>query len=670
MCGLSGYFAFANPLGETSSLWAMNRAVAHRGPDGEGACFLDTRGGRATHVAGKRTPLVPADLPSASAFPRVPHDLALGHRRFALVDMTPGGHQPLAAADGRLVLAFQGEIYNHEELRAELARAGHAFRSRGDAEVLAHAWLEWGEACLNRLRGFWALALWDERPDVSNPEQGLGGGGARGRTGSRGTLWLARDPLGKAPLYVARAAGRLWWSSEIKGLRAGAGRAAFPPRADAVREFVGAGLRDFADKTFYEGVESFPAGSVARVCADGSFAPRRYWTPPRERLRASDLGADEAAAELRARLADAVNLRLRADVPVGVELSGGMDSSAIAALAALARDPARPLAAYTVAFPGTPWDESHFARRVAEHYGDRMTLTTLTHDADASSATVGSLAAFHREMDEPIHSPVLALNRSILQRMAAAGIRANLNGAGGDEVLAGYGHEYLGPYLRDLVAQGRLARAAREAGSFSEREARAVRAWARTAWWMVPESWRKRLRPARPPAALDPLRGAPPPLFASDGFAQRLLDHLGGYKMNYWLRSGNTATMSVPIEARLPLLDVRVVEWAARLPGEYLIRDGWLKWVLRRALDADLPRDVTWRKVKMGFPFPLAEWLRAARPGLQAHEAHRSPRDGDPPHLDRARLFASYDALAASHPAYLWRCLSVLLWWDECVAGS
>lgn len=670
MCGLSGYFAFANPPGDTSSLWAMNRAVAHRGPDGEGACFIDTRSGQATHVAGERTPLVPADLPSASAFSSVAHDLAFGHRRFVLVDMTPGGHQPLAVADGRLILSFQGEIYNHEELRAELARAGHVFRSRSDAEVLAHAWLEWGEACLDRLRGFWALALWDGRPEVAGQGQGMGVDGAGGRTGSRGThgtLWLARDPLGKAPLYIARAAGRLWWSSEIKGLRAGAGRAAFPPRAVAVREFVGAGLRDFEDKTFYEGVESFPAGSVARVRADGSFAPRRYWAPPRERLRASDLGADEAVAGLRARLADAVNLRLRADVPVGVELSGGMDSSAIAALAAIARDPARPLAAYTVAFPGTAWDESPFARRVAEHLGDRVTLTTLDHDADESSASVASLRLFHREMDEPIHSPVLALNRSILQRMAAAGLRATLNGAGGDEVLAGYGHEYFGPYLRDLVAHGRLARAVREAGSFSEREARAVRAWARTAWWMVPESWRKRLKSPRPPAALDPMRGDTPPLFASGDFAQRLLDHLGGYKMNYWLRSGNTATMSVPIEARLPLLDVRVVEWAAQLPGEYLIRDGWLKWVLRRAVDADLPHDVTWRKVKMGFPFPLAEWLRAARPGL---EAHRTPRDGDPPHIDRARLFASYDALAVSHPVYLWRCLSVLLWWDECVAAS
>jgi asparagine synthase (glutamine-hydrolysing) len=192
MCGLSGYFAFANPVDETSTLWAMNRAIAHRGPDGEGAAFIDTRSGRIMSVAGERTALVPAALPSAPDVPRIAHDVAFGHRRFAILELSTAGHQPLVAADGALVLSFQGEIYNHEELREELAALGHPFRSRGDAEVLAHAWLEWGERCLSRLRGFWALALWDGRPQ--------GGDGAEGT--SRG-LWLARDPIGKAPLYVA-----------------------------------------------------------------------------------------------------------------------------------------------------------------------------------------------------------------------------------------------------------------------------------------------------------------------------------------------------------------------------------------------------------------------------------------------------------------------------------
>jgi asparagine synthase (glutamine-hydrolysing) len=252
--------------------------------------------------------------------------------------------------------------------------------------------------------------------------------------------------------------------------------------------------------------------------------------------------------------------------------------------------------------------------------------------------------------------------------MTALGIRVSLNGAGGDEVFAGYGSEYLGPFARDLMARGRVVRALRELGSFSERESNPLRAWARAGLWTLPASWRHHLRPSGPPAAIDPLHplhgGAAVPV-ASDDFTQRLLDHLGDYKMNYWLRSGNTSFMGVPIEVRLPLLDVRVVEWACRLPPEYLIRDGWLKWALRKALEPDLPREVVWRRVKMGFPFPLREWLIASKPGF-AYLRH-----GDsPPGLDRDRVFAAYDALADKHAAYLWRCLSVLMWWDLCVRGE
>ena len=135
--------------------------------------------------------------------------------------------------------------------------------------------------------------------------------------------------------------------------------------------------------------------------------------------------------------------------------------------------------------------------------------------------------------------------------------------------------------------------------------------------------------------------------------------------MNYWLRSGNTAFMGVPIEVRMPLLDVRVVEWACALPAEYLVRDGWMKWALRKALEPHLPPEVVWRKRKMGFPFPLRAWLLESRPSFEFLRA-----DEDPPGLDRAAVFAVYARLADSHPVYLWRCLSVLLWWHLCVRGE
>jgi asparagine synthase (glutamine-hydrolysing) len=312
-----------------------------------------------------------------------------------------------------------------------------------------------------------------------------------------------------------------------------------------------------------------------------------------------------------------------------------------------------------VGFPGTAWDETPYARMVAEHYPISLKLREI---APAAHAVLRGLGSFQRQMDEPFHSPSMVPNQDIWRYMAALGVRASLNGAGGDEVFAGYGSEYLGPHARGLFARGRLVRGLRELGTFSEREANLPRAWARAAWWMLPEVWRKGLRPPGPPSESDPLRAVVDVPTASDDLAGRLLDHLGDHKMNYWLRSGNTSFMGVPIEVRLPLLDVRVVEWACQLPAEYLIRDGWMKWALRKAMEPHLPREVVWRRVKMGFPFPLREWLIGSKSGLEFL------RNGeDPPGLDRAKVFAAYDALAVSHPTYLWRCLSVLMWWDLCV---
>ncbi len=655
MCGISGYLTLKGAISETETLRLMSRAVAHRGPDGEGAVFIDSRTHSVSQYAGDRTAMMPPDLSPWPAGRDVSHDVAMAHRRFAIVDRTAAGHQPFCLPDAPVVLAFNGEVYNHPELRDELFRLGHSFATRGDVEVLARAYLQWGEGCFERLRGFWSVALWDGRRAEK--------GGA--------ALLLARDPLGKAPLYFTQRAGRLWWSSEIKGLMAAFSGATgsfnsgrFPVREEAVAHFVRAGIRDFGNKTFYEGIESFPRASYAWVDSAGHFEPKAYWDFPRQRMTAAEIGTGEAIAGLSDRLESAVHLRLRADTAVGLELSGGMDSAAIAALAASSlstgggRTSTDPLHAYTVRFPD-PWNEAPFARLVAAQFPDTLRLTEMTPE---NASVLRAIGPFQRHMDEPFHSPNMVAGADIWRRMAGEGIRVSLNGAGGDEVFAGYGGEYLGPFARGLLAQGRLVRAFKELGSFSEREASLLRSSARALWWMVPEAARRSLRPPGPPADLDPLRTVQEPPLASDNFEQRILDHLTDHKMNYWLRSGNTSFMAVPMEVRLPLLDVRVVEWACSLPPEYLIRDGWMKWVLRKALEKHLPPEVVWRRVKMGFPFPLQEWLQASKPGLWAL------REGaELPFIDRRRLFDAYDVLAARYPAYLWRCLSVLLWWENCV---
>jgi asparagine synthase (glutamine-hydrolysing) len=297
---------------------------------------------------------------------------------------------------------------------------------------------------------------------------------------------------------------------------------------------------------------------------------------------------------------------------------------------------------------------------VAEAFPQGLRLHALTSGGEKIR---DELRAYQAGMDEPFHSPNMILNREIWRRLAALGIRVSLNGAGGDEVFAGYGGEYFGPYVRHLAARGRMERTLEELVRYSERESNGLKPWLRELWLLLPDAWKRTMRPLVPDAAHDPLkleRGSLPA--ASESLEQRLLEHLGDLKMNYWLRSGNTSCMSVPLEVRLPLLDSEVVEWACRLPLEYLIRDGWMKWALRKAMEPRLPPDVVWRRVKMGFPFPLREWLLRSRPDFESLR-----RGADTPFLDRARLFAAHDFLADHYPNYLWRCLSALLWWECCV---
>lgn len=672
MCGISGYFCVEGMGGEArgpEALLRMNRAIAHRGPDDEGFVLIGGPGsggegpeapgetgglrGRGAPGAGIRAARDfrgEVEAPGAEPLERLreglrhPHALGMGHRRFSILDPSPHGHQPMWSPGGEACLAFNGEIYNYRELRAGLEAAGRRFRGGGDTEVLLAAYLEWGPDCFSRFNGFWALALYDAR---------------------RGGLLLSRDRIGKAPLYWMRRGGRLWWSSEIKGLLAGVETSALPVDGAAVRRFARHGRRDLADGTCYQDIRTFPRASWAWVEADGSFRPRAYWSLPAARRSPGmpPAAVQEAVEGFRDTLADAVRLRLRADVPLGLELSGGMDSSAVAALAAEAREGGAPLQAFTVSFPGRPEDETPFARAAAGAYAGRILWEPREYRPPDFFARAESYVA---HMDEPFHSPAMLANQEIWRDMAARGIKVSLNGGGGDEVLAGYASEYFGPYLLSLLRGGGWGRFLREFARFSEHDRdRPALSWARELFHLLPPAWRARLKPPLPAPGDDPLvpgEDALPP--GASGVEAALRDNMGDGKMNYWMRSGNLSCMQVPMEVRLPFLDHRVVEAAFSLPLDLLIRDGWLKWILREAMRGRLPEPVLWRRRKSGFPFPLRDWLVREAPRFRAFAGRL-----DCPFVDGRRLAARYPDLASAHPAYLWRLLSVGMWWRRCVEG-
>ncbi len=644
MCGVAGYQRTTGSERGATRLLAMLRAVRHRGPDDEGAAFI--RADRAVQrfctdesAPGVREPLLPAGGEVD------PHRIALGQRRFSIIDLSPAGHQPYASGDGEITLVFNGEIYNYLEVRSELEAAGERFSTQSDTEVLLAAYRAWGVACFGRLNGFWAVALYDRRRDA---------------------VLLARDRIGKAPLYVTRRPEGVYWCSEIKGLVAALGAGAFTVNALAVDDFVRRGHRDVHHQTFYREIQTFPAAAYAWLQPDGTFEPQTYWTVPAQRRSERQISAGDAAAEMRRLLADAVRIRLRADVPVGLDLSGGLDSSSIVALAAAAPRSA-PLRVFTVSYPGSAFDEAPFAQRVADCYAGQLRSTVLT---PTNEGLLEHLDGFVAHMDEPFHDPQILNLRDIWRGMQAEGIRVSLNGAAGDELLAGYGSEYFKPFLRSLLRGGRVGRFAREFFSYTDYERLPLgRHYLRQAYHLLPDWMRLyRNRAMQTPPEADPYRaaaGMPAQRGPSRRIDRLLIDTMTHWRMNYWCRVGNHNSMGVPLEFRCPFLDYRLVEFAFTLPLTYLIRDGWLKWILRKAIEDVLPADIVWRRRKGGFRYPLGERLPAARGELLAMVA-----GAECPFIDERRLRDNFDEINRRDPNYLWRLLSVALWWKRCVRGE
>ena len=556
MCGIAG-FAGVGPEGGRERVEAMLARLVHRGPDAGGS-----RGGRGW---------------------------TLGARRLAIVDLLTGD-QPVTDERGEITAVCNGEIYNYRELRAELLARGHRLRSTGDTEVLAHLWEERGAGMLGELRGMFALAVHDARSNE---------------------LFLARDRLGKKPLYWARDGRGLAFASELKALRAAL------PREPSLAP---AGLADFLawgfvpeGRCIYSGIEKLPPGHWLRFdVGAGAVETRRYWSltlDPDPSLR-----LPQARAALREALREAVCLRLRSDVPLGVFLSGGLDSGTVTALAAREVGGLR---AVTVSFAGAG-DELALARATAARVGAE--LSTIEVRPEEGIALLPTMAEV---FDEPMADPS-CIPTYLVAREARKVVTVVLTGDGGDEALAGY-RRFLAARLSTLPG---------------------VRLWGAVASRIVPgiaRDWRGRLAaalrsPADPylelgPVKLDPgdvaaLLGPGPGAAAAvgDSTARGIPDgavvcerggdpvnRMRAHELGFFLPGDllvkmDRATMANSLEARSPFLDHGVIELAARLPVSLLLRGWRTKAVLRAATSGLLP-DAVRRAPKRGFEVPLVRWL-------------------------------------------------------------
>ena len=573
MCGVSGFLARAALPGDTAEtrLWAMIATLRHRGPDDEGV-WTDGRAG-------------------------------IAHARLSIIDLSPAAHQPMASADGAVWITYNGEVYNFAEIRQELDALGYPFRSRSDTEVIVNGWHAWGPKIFTRLRGMFALAIWDRRSQ---------------------SLILARDRLGKKPLYYAATTTAFLFGSEIKALLTWPG---VPRTADpsAIDRYLTLGYVPAPD-TAFAGIRKLPAAHylVVEARADKNLgAPElvRYWRLPEPRATRRHRRTSDLKRELVGHLEEAVRLRLISDVPLGAFLSGGVDSSAV--VATMARVGSGTVKTFSIGFSAKEYDETRYARMVAERYATDHQELVVEPDA------VAVLPRLVWHYGEPFADPS-AVPTYYVSKLARQEVTVALNGDGGDECFLGYRRYKAMRYvswldgmpswsraelarllgLAPLTAQQRF-KIPRIRGVLQAPKQRPGRRYAFTLAPFTDEdkedcySWAMRDQLGR--SALDLLE----PYFAE---ADSLVAGANWADIHTYLPDDlmvkvDVASMAHGLEARSPLLDHVLMEWAVGLPEEVKMARGVTKALFKSAMEPYLPAELLYRP-KMGFSCPVDHWFR------------------------------------------------------------
>ena len=580
MCGICGIMRWDGRTVSATTVRAMTDALTHRGPDGEGLFIRPTAGKRGEHSE------------------RDANSVGLGNRRLAVID-PEGGRQPVSNEDGTVTVVYNGEIYNYRELRQSLEASGHRFKSRSDTEVIVHQYEQDGWRCVERFRGMFAFALWDE---------------------TNGLLLLARDRLGIKPLYYTVHGDRLLFASEIWSLLRGLGQTpALDPVALAqlfLVQYVPSPL------TIMSNIYKLPAGTAA-VVRSGKLELRPYWRPHAAPPPSYPPDADLARALLE-RLDDSVASHLVSDVPLGAFLSGGLDSSMI--VASMRRRVDTPVHTFAVGFEGMAGEgELEHARRVAS------VMRTTHHELVVTEPNfIDALPRMVAALDDPVLDPAL-VPTLLVSRLARSEVTVVLTGEGGDELFGGYRRYRLQRWNRVMRLVPEAVRPLLIGLARSLRVRQALEAywqkgpsgrhlgWAATA----PPSLMRQLweEPDRADQAAAGLRGGFDRLLAErhpeggeDPTDERALDAMLDLDMRTWLPDDllvkvDRMAMAVSLEARVPYLDHQLVEWASALPASMKVRGGTGKYLLKQAAMDRLPASIV-RRPKQGFEPPLAHWLR------------------------------------------------------------
>lgn len=626
MCGIAGVFWRdpSRPV-ERALLESMGQAIAHRGPDAEGLL------------------LEPG--------------LGLVHRRLAIIDLA-SGDQPIGNEDGSVQVVFNGEIYNYQDLRAELEARGHRLRTHSDTEVLVHLYEEMGPALVDRLRGMFTFAIWDR---------------------NKRRLTLARDRLGIKPLYLFRDGEKLLFGSELKAILAVPG---VPRQIDeqALEDYLAFGVVP-GERSIFRGIQKLTPAHVLVIDADHwQSDPHCYW-----KLRIEPdprPTAEQWQEQIRAKVDEAVRLHLIADVPVGAFLSGGVDSSVVVASAAGKTN--GPLQTFSIGFADPTLSELPYARQTASHFGTRHVEEVVTPRA---VELLGELTKFY---DEPF-ADSSAIPTYLVARLASRSVKVVLSGDGGDEGFGGYAryaHDLQEAAIRDRLPAWFRRTALRAAG----------RIWPKADWLPRPlrlktfltnlglppdAAYANTLSLCRLPLrrrllsgdVVRGLNGHRPELVVQTSYCQAPAgDALAGMIAadsamllpDDFLVKVDRATMAHGLEARPPLLDHELLELAGRIPSEYKVREKKTKWIFKEAFRSKLPAGLLDRK-KQGFEIPVDDWLRGPLRDMFCDTVLAAGAPvGDLIDQELARRLYSHHAAGVSRVGgVLWSLLVLALWSDH-----
>lgn len=550
MCGISGIISKTSRSIDPKLIGRMNDLVAHRGPDDEGI-FIDKAVG-------------------------------LGHRRLSIIDLSKDGHQPMTYGQ-RYTIVFNGEIYNYIELREELTKAGYIFKTKSDTEVILAGFDFWGEQCVTRFNGMWAIAIYDMQKNI---------------------VFCSRDRFGVKPIYFTENGELFAFGSEIKQLLPFINTPKV--NVEVMLDYLLSGYEDHSAETFYHGIKKLPGGyNLMFDVAAGTFSIRKFYS-----LQTIDsisgLSEQDSIELFKEKLYSAVQLRLRSDVTVGTCLSGGLDSSSIAAISAgmLRRDQLKSYNAIHAKNANGEFSELDFASMVASASG--ITLHTTVPTYDDFTANVETVIALQ---EEPFQTPSVILQYFVFKKAAELGCKVMLDGQGGDETLLGY-ERYLVSYFYSLMRGlnpveiiGALRNMGVSAPTMMKFLAYFGSSTLRINYLKRKHSYLKR-------STFDLYNTAPIEQYSAVVGDYRALQELEitSLQLPHLLRYEDRNSMFHAVESRLPFLDYRLVETSLSINPRYKINKGWSKFVLRKAMNGILPSEVIWRKNKFGFNHS-SEWV-------------------------------------------------------------